>query len=630
MRAPRGLAGTCVLLLLGAALVRFAATGDAPPGPSAEKPATTEDGGATPAADAPESTEAVARAAFVEREEPAIPITFVDVGSAASAPATLAGRVVSAEGVPVPGARVRWDAAGEGGAEEREEIAADAEGRFEIAVRQSEPGSASLTVSEPDGLGAAYVEPTPPFEGRRDLGDLALAPLRDVTLTVRWSTGATAAGAYAWTDDRRFGPTGEDGVLKLRVPREDLHVDVASRASAQTTVAASASETVLEATLLRAGELSVRVVGPHGPPAQGKLSVRCRGRLFVGSTYRLADFGGAPFPRRAQVGEDVIATYELDATGAVRLFGLRDGAECELTALDRCGSPLTGERVTVDATTPREVVLNVATTGATARLVVTDREGRPVPRARAWIQNVGAADAGTTTSFSVDADAEGRLVLASVAAARIDLRVVAAGFAPFDDPAWEVPAPGVLGRVVLAPARRLVAKVVGPDGSPSPGRYVKALPVDHPKDRVPIGAGWIGVTDDRGEFVVNNLPLGASVDVAVLFDRESVSVRAGPADAVVVLAVPHVGFLEVAFGAGATALGAVRIGLRREGVDLPGDDVWDRPEPGERISFGPVPAGTYEVSLLRLDGPGGAPRAVGAPVRVEVPPDGTGTALVSP
>lgn len=529
-----------------------------------------------------------------------IPRPATDVIVRLRARPCITGRVVR-PGTQEPVARARGLAQFVGRRSFREgPFAAGDDGRFRVTVDQDDLRAVLIVVSDAEGRGARRREVTEGLDRRTDLGDVELKALREVPFTAVDHAGAPVAGAIAVagapTPAAASAPTDAEGRGVAYLAEDDgvLHVVALGYGAGAADAPPGAASVVV--VLPRSNLLEVFVTDAAGAPAGGaRIMATCKGRLceapggFTAPSLELA--GAAKAESGAFSDYETVAVVRADGAGRAAFTGVVAERTFKIAAIDPFGAAFDEREIALGAGERRRMDLRVAA-GRDVVVRVVDGTGAPIVGARAAFS---AADVVVSTATT---GADGALRVAGVTASRTHLRVERAGYAPFVDDAWEVPAAGEAAVVVLEAGLRVVATVVDGAGRPVAGVEVSAQPSEGGGETLRATTAANGTCELRG---LARGPTTYVVDVGGELHRVEQAAEAGD----VKVTTPAYGAvrLDVPFPAGAPRFMVVRLrglaplGPTRPAVTLVTQAVWNEGRTAGVATFPYVAPGDYEATL---------------------------------
>ncbi|MFO1077597.1 MAG: carboxypeptidase-like regulatory domain-containing protein [Planctomycetota bacterium] len=356
-----------------------------------------------------------------------------------------------------------------------------------------------------------------------DIGDLVVGgPL---AVRVVDEAGAAVAGAQV----HALGEGGEsasgraDAAGEVRLPAvpataRRLLVTATGFARAQQDLPPSGTATVR---LVQANGLVVRVLAADGRPAPA-LALHVAADRLPFRAPGAGEAAAAPFA----------ATLPLDAGGETRLDDLEPGVLLRLAAVDDLGQVL-GAAEVVTPRTPTATTVVVTTTLRSFAFagVVRDEAGRPVPRARVYVEADRFAQRART-------DAQGRFEFGGLhgAIAGAHFEVTHPAFVPLVRSDLAIAADQEPMALVLERGRRLEVRVTQASGAPLPAGTVLA--------ELAGNAGDLAEAVAPGTFVFANLaPRAGRVHVELGGREFEAKVQAH--DTFVALAIPDLGTIDV-------------------------------------------------------------------------------------
>jgi len=421
----------------------------------------------------------------------------------------LTGRVVQS-GAAVASAGVNLHYVLEAGGGGSTYVSTDAEGRFHLDLPETRIRSALLKLTGPGGSPETTLELDPDrLRGDHDLGDLRLPETRVLTVIVTDADARPVIGAAVVCGDATGPRTDAEGRTSMEVPAGEgtLRVGALGTRVVEVDLATVEGDRV-EVTLPPGNLLRVRVVDSGGVPANGVfVTLFCRTAwIFAGNeggSDRVHSAAGGSRPLSGSwSGEDGTGEshvlFRPDAEGWVRLSGIRPGATIRVRVADVLSRDVLAEKtVTLGEDEQLDCPFRVEA-GRELRGMVVDRDGKPLARARVWVER------GFTSTGQ-----DGRFTVPGIRGAPLSVQVRCAGFATFADANTPLPEPGKELRIVLGPGRNVLVSVVDRTGRSVDSAWVTALVPGFPEPEQ---------TEEQGEgrFLLEDLPEGTVTITAVV------------------------------------------------------------------------------------------------------------------
>ncbi|MFN0245023.1 MAG: hypothetical protein ACKVWV_19235 [Planctomycetota bacterium] len=523
--------------------------------------------------------------------------------------AVVTGRIVMEEThEPVPGAKgsferdcpqdQTWD-----------DVSCDDDGRFWLRL-QCKPVTKLKFSFAVESVGRVSRELTDvPAEGL-DLGDVPLESAFDVTMRVQNAAGEPIAGAGAFLAENQqvaSEETKDDGLCSLRsLPLSTRQVVVVAFGYYDRFVP-------VDPALVSAAPLEVVME----PMPMLEISGRAaQGGLLQGLVVRVRTWDPEPFvtksgrskwteevhvdgangsSRRSFTGTDsdepaIDARLRVQESGVVRIAGFRPRDRTRVAVEDGVGTELGARELTPGELDDGEVVEFVVDRMLrTLELEIVDAQEKPVRSA--FVYGI------PRRNLLASARADGRATLRSIGTDRIDLRIVAQGFANTTLFGMVLDAPVVSRRIVLEPATTV--RVFALDAR---GRAVVAeqLSVRQGSDVV----GRVTRCDGEPCFVVEDLGADA-VELVLFIGGRRFTQMHDPQTGTAKIAVPDHGGLRVEFEPWLAPPALFQLKVQDEHGPT---TLFQNVVPEERTEFVNVPVlfpGSYTVELLEIDATSG-------------------------
>ena len=262
------------------------------------------------------------------------------------------GRIVGADGKGVADAQIEIHYETAGGGEGGLGTTANEDGSFDLFLDEPDVSRVVLRVADAEGMGAREIEAPAGIGPDRELGDLSLAPRREVVLRVLGPDGKPVAGAVGGSEEGALSErSGADGLVRLSVGEGAARVHVAALGLGPAPVEVDGgADGPVDVHLRKSAVLTIRPSLPKG--ATGKWVLRVRGPIEV-----LGGDGpdGASTP-------DAVAAALAAAAGATRVLGISSGPNGVIA------------QFTVDAANPEPVVVSGVRPNTEVRLTLLDPE----------------------------------------------------------------------------------------------------------------------------------------------------------------------------------------------------------------------------------------------------------------
>lgn len=521
-----------------------------------------------------------------------------DLSIELSAPLRVRGRVRCGD-APVPGLQVGCNVLGEPVGAAPTIVTTDDDGRFELGVRRvRSPGdsdggdvAALLFVTIDGGELARVSVRVPAGVDDHDVGELELgrplavqvldaesqAPIAGAIVHVGGAAGSGVGGAEVVTGGLQTN-TDADGIARWPATPPQAEALRLSAPGYRAERRAVPAQRLCTVELSPTNELRIRTRAVDGRASVGGLLLRVTAER---SPLRGAD-PGQPFR----------LTLPFDGSGEARLDDLEPGVLLQLAAIDDLGE-VVGEREVTTPAPRRQQTVDVQTSlpSFTVPVVVSDQDGRAIPRARLHVERDGFAWTGRT-------DATGRCAIGPLHAAVRGARVEVAhpAFVTFvrDDVAFG-PETDALP-IVLERGRRVEVLALQRSGAPLPDGILLA-DLD--------GAGGLAKRIEPGRYVFDNLAQRTGRVYVDLGGREH-EVALDAQQTFVELRVPDLGAVTVRLGDGAERPGArlcvavTALASEQQSAQGPArtDRSYFRPADGDARTVWLVP-GRYRIQLER-------------------------------
>jgi len=518
---------------------------------------------------------------------------------------TVRGRILAADGVtPVSEVSVMVMAIQANGNSRGNSVDTRDDGRF-VGFLAAFPSQVVVEYQRDGGLGAARAERTlaePALE--IDFGDLRLDAGRSFTVRVQDAGGAPLAGALT----SAAGPTDAQGEVRvegLGGSQDELWVGAAGYVPRRIELGASVPDPLV-VTLEAANELAV-LVRDAGGQALADIGVEVRGPRDLFSAlprdHRIAGLMYGSSRVSQSSGEEGFALkLKTDDDGRLTLRALRPGVEFDLRVMDSNQTLVHEQTVVAPAAAEhRGVELRVTQSlrpfsgrvvdaggvgQAEVSVVLVPLEPQAAPR---FASNLSFGEGKSTQR-------DGRFSLPRVRPGLYRLTLKKEGSADLVREPYELP--DGEAEFVLEPGRTCVVRVEDPSGQAvGGGELSRSVPGGGRVSVDPSGLGLFELRDLGGEAVEIELRLGG------ILQRETVA--GGEIEHVV--SVPSMGAIEARWTV-APGVDVTHASLRLLATG-PGRMPLDESLRGEREgrrSFQPVPAGAYQLELLRWE-PTGEP-----------------------
>jgi len=352
------------------------------------------------------------------------------------------GRVVDPNlGNPVENVRIQYrilcKRASNGGV-----VKSKADGRFRIPLPRCSFQQADLAFrAKKIGFRDSQIFQVDPDLGR-NLGDVVLEPVRDVSFRVLGMKGVPVPGAIALAFRKRSDPTDKEGHGLLEdLPQEAGEMTVHALGYQSKTVSLPVElPAPIELVLERTSRLEVRLLLKSGDPAPGlKIRFSAKQPPFLGADPTLPD------PMQAELGASenesghvkmrqdgsldfLLFTMAANAQGRVLLTGIRPRVPLDLDVQDAMGHSLAQVNgVSVPKGDIKKIEIKVPGRPREFQGRVIDSRGNPIPQATVTAEE----DAGipAVSPFEITSNHEGRFQLENIYGISINLFVKKNGFA---------------------------------------------------------------------------------------------------------------------------------------------------------------------------------------------------------
>jgi hypothetical protein len=345
------------------------------------------------------------------------------------------------------------------------------DGRFRLSVEEN-TRRVVLEVSDSNRLGTRTIEVPGPFDVVRDLGEIELAKIRQITFRVRDAESRPVAGALGAITDTwvRSEPTDDDGraAINTDTGARELRVGKLGYATAIVPVAEDAPIPI-EVELKRGNKLVIDAKLPDGTaPRSGSVSIvlRSDGPMFTGPkgmSDSVLTKTGATEP----LGEDLKSTgpssivfFPNDA-GRIVVGGFRPGAAVAVQLRgQKLGDTLAEDFVIMAAEDTKTLTLRAPHMPQIFAGIIRTPEGNPIDGASVLVSLPGNAGDG----LDFGSDPEGRFALDYVFADRVDVALSKEGFVPLR--LGDIPVTGSERAFTLVPTRKITVVLVDEEGRP--------------------------------------------------------------------------------------------------------------------------------------------------------------------